>query len=146
MLSVDSAAHVTSLRPVTASASAAISPALGKRSRADAIDVAAAADEDVGIRSASVGALGLESDADGEAHLQTIEDRVAALPRGTDEPVMSADGPTAAQLEEDETITADSLSVLLSQVRTSPNAPWPQHEPSARFEHTRVRRLSFGKQ
>jgi hypothetical protein len=117
MLSADNAAYLTTLRPVTASASAADSQRLGKRSRADIIELAPAAEEDVGtIASASVGDLGLDSDTDGEAPLQTIGDRVAALPRGTEEPMASTDAPTAAQLEEDEAVTADSLSVLLSQV------------------------------
>ncbi len=120
MLGADNAGHATRLRPTAAPAEP--QAALGKHSReedsADATVLATAvspADPGLGAGAADVSAP--DSDAEGDASLRTIGDQVAALPKLGDQALQTTDAQPAAEVDAEEAITADSLTVLLSQVR-----------------------------
>ena len=120
MLGADNAGHATHLRPTAAPAESRA--ALGKHSReedsASGAVLASAepqADPDLGAGAADVSAP--ESDAEGDAPLRTIGDQVAALPKLGDPALRTTDAQPAAEVDAEEAITADSLTILLSQVR-----------------------------
>ena len=124
MLGADNAGHVAQLRPLTARAEAAGVRAptlLGKHSRGkDSADVIGQATTAAPVESGLAGTADVpapDSDGESDAPLQTIGDQVAALPQSGDEMLRTSDAHPAAKHDVEEPITADSLTVLLSQVR-----------------------------
>ena len=124
MLGADNAGHATHLRPMASNAEPAKDrsrAALGKHSRtedsantSDQAATAPIADLDRNTGAADISAP--ESDAEGNAPLRTIGDEVAALPTSGDKVLRTTDAQPAAEVDAEEAITADSLTVLLSQV------------------------------
>ena len=128
VLGADNAGHTAYIRSMAAPAVPAgvRAPALlGKHGRSEesanatALATASTPAEpgfDAGAADVSAPNGDVEGNVGGD-DLRTIGDQVAALPRGEGEGLRIADAHPAAELDAEETVTADSLTVLLSQVR-----------------------------
>ena len=126
MLGADNAGHATHLRPMAAPAEPASLTArssLGKHSRSeDGTDTAtlatAAVPNEAGPDAGAAAVSAPDSDGEDHAPLRTIGDQVAALPKLADPGLgRTTDAHAVSELDAEEAITADSLTVLLSQVR-----------------------------
>ena len=142
VLGADNAGHATRLRPVAAPAGAGNDrprAVLGKHNRAEdsthaTVLATAAPPADLDLTTGTADVSAREGNGEDSAALKTIGDQVAALPKIDDQVLRATDAQPAAEVESEEVITADSLTVLLSQV-------WHLCSRTLFLKHTCARKL-----